>query len=53
MKFATNKTCINLNVVYETTIIEKIGTTKFSGLQIDNSWNWGGGGRILIMLCLN
>jgi hypothetical protein len=41
MKFsANNKTCINLNVGYDTKTIEEVLTTKFLGLQISNNLNW-------------
>jgi hypothetical protein len=41
IKFAANnKTVINLNIGYVNKTIEKVGTTRFCGLQIDDNLNW-------------
>jgi hypothetical protein len=41
MKFTTNnKTSINFNIGYDNKTIAEVVTTKFLGLQIDNSLNW-------------
>jgi hypothetical protein len=40
--FANNKTPVNLHVDYDDETIEKVGTTTFLGLQINNGLNYGG-----------
>jgi hypothetical protein len=41
MKFATNNNIsINFNISYDNKTTEKVLTTKFLGLQLDNNLNW-------------
>lgn len=37
MKFCNNEMCINVKIGYDNRIIEKVGSTEFHKLQIDNN----------------